>query len=113
MQRIQQGHDFDPGFGIQSPGRFVGKQDFRLVNQCPGDGDPLTLSAGQFGGTVIQPGFESHSLGNGCRHFESAGPGDTCISQGKGDVFQNSQISEQVELLEHKTYFAVADGGEL
>jgi hypothetical protein len=40
----QQGHDGEPGLGVQLTGRLVRDQEARRPGQCPGDGDPLLLS---------------------------------------------------------------------
>ena len=44
---IHQRHDFVAGLGIEVPGRFVSKQDGRIVHQGTGDRDSLALTAGE------------------------------------------------------------------
>ncbi|MCY1379738.1 hypothetical protein D9M69_674850 [compost metagenome] len=40
-------HDLFTGVGIEAGYRLVGEDHAGLLHQCPGDGDPLRLAAGQ------------------------------------------------------------------
>ena len=43
---IQHGHNLNGCFGIKVTGRFVGKDDGRIVNQCAGNGRGLSEPRG-------------------------------------------------------------------
>ena len=43
---LEQADDLVPGVLVQVSRRFVGQQDLRLLDQGPGDSDPLLLAAG-------------------------------------------------------------------
>ena len=43
-------------FGVEGAGGLVEDQDRRVAQQCPGDRDPLALSAGQTGAPLAQDG---------------------------------------------------------
>jgi hypothetical protein len=42
----QEVQDLARGFRVQVPGRFVRQDQFRIVQQCPGDAYPLLFAAG-------------------------------------------------------------------
>ena len=54
-QLLQQADDVVPGALVQVAGRLVGQQDLGLLDQRPGDGDALLLSAGQLGRQMPDP----------------------------------------------------------
>ena len=43
---IEEVHDLRTGLAVEVPGGFVGEEDVGVLNQRPGDGDALLLSAG-------------------------------------------------------------------
>ena len=53
MQRLQQPHDFFACRKIEITGRFVCKNQRRIVNQRARDGHALLLAAGKLGREVI------------------------------------------------------------
>ena len=53
-QTEEQIHDRVAGFGIEIAGRFVGKNDVRIIRQGAGDRDPLLFAAGKFRREMIQ-----------------------------------------------------------
>ncbi len=46
-QVLEQADDLVPGALVKVAGRLVGEQHLGLLDQRPGDGDPLLLTAGQ------------------------------------------------------------------
>ena len=48
IETLEKRHDFFAGFGIEVPGRLVGQDDRRIVDQRAGNCDPLALAAGEF-----------------------------------------------------------------
>ena len=53
IEAVELGEDFGAGRRIEIAGRLVGEQNFRLVDQGPGDGDTLLLPAGELRGRVL------------------------------------------------------------
>jgi len=49
----QKVHRFARRVGVQVAGGFVGEEDTRVVEERPGHGDTLALSARQLGRTVL------------------------------------------------------------
>ena len=60
----------------------------RVVDQSPGDGDALALTAGQFVGLVVGPRFQTDGFqlfhGPFCPFLAA----DAGVDQGQGDVVQ-------------------------
>ena len=50
----QQLHDLDAGFAVQGASGFVCQQNVRIVDEGPGDGHPLHLSAGHLVGLLVE-----------------------------------------------------------
>ena len=46
----QKVHDFAGSAGVEAGDRFVGEDDFGLLDEGSGDGDPLLLAAAEFVG---------------------------------------------------------------
>ena len=97
---LQQGDDVVPGVLVQVPGRLVGQQHLRLLDQRPGDRDPLLLAAGQLGRQVPGPVGQA-DVREGLR-----GPGPPARRahaerhQGRLHVLLRAQRRHQVERLE-------------
>ena len=62
IQCAEEGHDFRAGHGVQSPGRLVRKNEQRIVDESPGDRDPLLLAAGKLSLRVIAPVTETNRI---------------------------------------------------
>ena len=88
MEGFENRHDFLRRLRVEVPCRFVGHDDARLVDQCPGNSYALALAAGQLVGLVMGPGTEPY----GFELFHSPlGPflvADAGVDQRQGDVFQ-------------------------
>ena len=55
VQPLEHPQDLVAGMRIEIAGRLVGQQQRGVIDQCPGDGDPLLLSAGHLRGLVAHP----------------------------------------------------------
>lgn len=44
MKLMKKRQNFFAGIGIEIAGRLIGKNDFGLIDKCPGDSDPLLLA---------------------------------------------------------------------
>ncbi len=68
MQTGKDIHDLETCFPVKVAGRFITEENFRVIDQCPGNGDTLLLSTGELVramGTHLL--VKSHGLKNGCR----------------------------------------------
>ena len=113
VERTQDFHDVSAGGGIQVPGWLVGEQDRRVRRDRTGDGDPLLLAAGHFGGTVPYPVAQSHAFEALPRGSAALFTADAAVDQRKLDVFQCGQAGDEVEALENKADLPVAYGRKL
>ena len=112
VQLEQQPADGLAGGAVQRPGRLVGQQHGRRVDQRPGDGHPLPLPAGQPPGIgvpvlrdaqlVQQPGHRGPGLA--ARRAGQLG--------GQQHVVRHGQVVQQVEELEDHPDPAAAEPGQ-
>ena len=67
MQALEHRHDFDAGLRVEIPGRLVGEQDGRIVDERARDGDALALTARQLvrtmGGALGELDLRERALG--------------------------------------------------
>src|SRR5690606_37820966 len=59
---FQQQHDVLAGVRVQVPGRLVGQQHQRPVDERAGDGHPLLLATGQLVGHAVRLAFQPDEL---------------------------------------------------
>ena len=60
VELLEELQDFFAGAGIEISGGLVGKQQGGMIDQCPGDGDPLLLAAGKLRGFVVEVISKAH-----------------------------------------------------
>src|SRR5262252_2920026 len=112
IQALENPHDFDAGFRVEVPGRLVGQQDRRVVDQRARDGDALLLSARELVrmmvGAVAQADEFEHLLRTlvplGRLHRVAA------VEERQLDVVERRRPRQQVENLEHEPDLLVAHG---
>ena len=95
---------------VQGAQGFVQQEHLRLVDQRPGDGHPLLLSAGEGVHVALAIAPQVHQLQHG---FYPAA--DLCLGhlfqlQAKGDVVKYVQVGEQGVFLEHRVHPALVRG---
>src|SRR6266851_6601604 len=96
-------------FGVEVPGGFVGKEDFRLVDDGAGDGHALLFAAGELGGLVVQAALEAQHLGN---DVETVGVEAIAVNELRdGDVAFGGQGGQQIEALEDEANLVAAELG--
>ncbi len=88
-------------FLVQCAQRLVHQQDARLVNQRPGDGDPLLLAARQLRRATMSEGFELNQLEHRIDFLLALGRRQLADCQRKGNVVAYRQVREQRVALEH------------
>ena len=96
---------------VEVAGGFIRQQERGLVDQGAGDGDTLLLAPGQLVGMMIGAIGQAHDLQGGQRPVALlvAGHMPVHIQHGQLDVFQRRSARQQVESLENKTDFLVAN----
>ena len=103
-------HDLNAGFCIQSTGRLVRQNDVRIVDQCPCDCHTLHLSAGHltglFGKLVAQPHIFQRFFGT----LPAFCLGHTGQRQSQFHVLQHSLVGDQVITLEHEADRVISIG---
>ena len=106
----QQPHDLGGGHGIQGAGWLISQQDFRVVDQRPGDCDALHLPAGKLGGSLVDVFGKPHLI----QSRERAGPPLSFRNSRKRecqlDVAKDALVRDQVVALEDKTDAVVSVG---
>ena len=60
IQVVKEVHDHATGGGVERTGGLVGKHEIGRVAERPGNGYPLFLAAGQFGGQVVGALLHAH-----------------------------------------------------
>src|SRR5882672_3526017 len=53
VELLKHGQHFLAGARIQIARRLIGKEQRRMIDQCPGDGDALLLAAGKLRGVMV------------------------------------------------------------
>ena len=105
-------HDLVTGFAIQCGGGFVGDEESGFVDEGAGDGDALLLAAGELAGAFAFATGETDA-GEECGGlvfgFAAAGAVE---EEGDGDVFDEVEGGDEVELLEDEADVTTAEGGD-
>ena len=82
---------------VEVPRRLVGEDQRRLVDQRPGDADPLLLASGELARQMAQPLAQAHPAQ---RLLGLAAVGHAVDVLGEHDVLQRGEVGDQMELLE-------------
>ena len=98
----QQVHDLHARVTVKGSGRFVRKQDIRVVHKCPGDRHPLHLSAGHLVRFLVKLLSQPHFLQRPDRTFPALRLIDPRDCQGKLYICQYSLMGDQVIALEYE-----------
>ena len=100
VQLLQKRKDGIGGGGVQSGGGLIAEKHLRVRGQCPGDGYPLLLTAGELGGIGACLFLQSHQIQQLQRLFLGLSLGYTGKLHGEADIFQTGPLHQQVEALE-------------
>lgn len=98
---------------VERAGRFVSKDDLRLVDEGAGDGDALGLTTGKLARSVLQTVAESDGFNGAQGAFAAFLAADVGVDHRQLYVLENVEPRQQVERLENETDLLVADAGEL
>ena len=101
-------HDLQTGFAVQGAGWFIGQENVGVVDQCPGDGHPLHLTAGHLVGPLVQMLFQTNPGQHRDRPLTALLSGHACQGQGQLHVGKNALVGDQIVALEHEADGIVA-----
>ena len=110
VQLLEHAQDLHAAPGVQVPGRLVGEEELRAVDQRPRDGHALLLAAGELRGFVVHAVAQAHAL----EHLRRAlapfafRPGVGRVADRHHHVLQRARPRKQVERLEDEADHAVA-----
>ena len=107
---FQQLHHLYAGFAVQGAGWFVRQQNVRIIDQRPGDGHPLHLSAGHLAGLLVQLLSQSHLLQGSLCPLAPLCPGDAGNGQGQLHIGQDGLVGNQIVALEYEADGMVSVG---
>src|SRR5712692_6497236 len=111
VQALERRHDLVAGGAVEVAGGLVGQQDGGVVHQGASDGHALALAAGELVGLVIHAVLEI-DVGQGLLGSLDARLGrSAAVNQRQLDVVERCGARQQVEGLENKPNFLVADAG--
>ena len=99
------------GLGVEVAGRFVGKDQERVVDDGSGDGDALLFASGEFGGSMGESFAESNAA------EESFGPGfalggwSSSHAAWQGDILDGGEFWKEMVRLEDVAYVLISQPG--
>lgn len=99
--------------GIQIAGRFVGKDDIRLVDQRAGNGYALLFAAAEFAGFVLYAMGKSQKIKQFGSAFFYVIFGSFLNKTRDSHVFQSRKFGQKMVKLKHKTDVPVAKSRQL
>jgi len=84
-----------------------------LVDDRPGQGDSLLLTAGELVGLVVEPLAQADALERADAAFLALLGGNPGVDHRQHHVFQGGELLKEMKLLKDESQFAVAQIGEL
>ena len=101
-------HYLHARFTVERARRFVGEQNFGVVDKRAGNCDSLHLTARKLVGASVDLIPKPHLFKYGDRSCMPFFRSDTRQSQRKFDVFGNRLVRNQIITLKHETYRMIA-----
>src|SRR3990167_1551178 len=111
VELFEQPDHLGTGMAVEVAGGLVGEQQRRLHDHGTGDGDALTLAAGQLRRAMPNPVTEVQPLHQARAAALALGRLDTGQEHRQFDILQGGQARDQVVGLEHETDMAAAQFG--
>ncbi len=109
---VQLAKNFKNGVGaarIEITGGLIGKDDFRFVDECAGDGHALLLATGELGGLVIEASRDAEELGENVEAVRIEAVAVNVL--GERDVVAGGERRQEIEFLEDEANFVAAKVG--
>ena len=102
-------HDGDGRFGIEIARGLVGEDNLWVGDDGAGDGGALLLAAGELERKVVFFVFHVEAVERLGGFDEPAGLVVAGVDEGKGDVFDNGEVRDEVEILKDEADFLGAE----
>ena len=99
-------------FSIETTGRLVGKNDFRIGDQGASNGDALLLTTGELVRVIIFFSLEIEIFQSFGSLNDGFGMTDAGVNKRKSDVLKNREGRNEVIFLENNTNFLGTKFGE-
>ena len=96
---------------VQVTGRFIGEEDFGIVDECAGESDALLFAAGQLLGAVSESFSEAEFVQQFACLLHVLHTISSPMQRGQGDVFDGIEFRQQVIGLEDEAQFFAAETG--
>ena len=107
---FQKVHDLDRGLRVESAGGLVRQDDVGVVDQGPGDGDALHLTAGELVRLLVDLIAETDFLERLLCPGLPLGRRDIGDGQSEFHVAEDALVRDEIVVLEHETDRVVAVG---
>ena len=101
IQFLEKIHYLFAGGAVQSAGRFIGKKNFRMVDDSTGNGNTLLLSAGKLCGTEMETIAEAYPFQGFCGQRNTLLFGNAGVDQRQINIFKGGLLWQQVKALEN------------
>ncbi len=102
IQLLKQFHDLLPGFRVQCSGRFISKQDRRLIHHRTCDSHPLLLPAGELGWPERHTFLQPHTFQRFFRPLAAHLFAHTGINQRQCNIVKGRHTGKQLKILKYK-----------
>ncbi len=112
VERSEKFHDLIARGRVEVSGRFIGQDDLWIVDECPGHGDSLLLTAGEFRRPVMQAVFEPDESSQAEAAFVAVGRLAFLIAQRHLNVLDHAELRNEVVRLKDKAQVSAADQRE-
>lgn len=110
MKPLEQDQHLETGPGVEVSCRLVSQNHGRIVDQSPGNGHPLHLTAGHLVALVPQAVSQPYCLESTDRLLTAlCGRIGRIVHEGQFHILYSCSLGQKVVVLEHKPYLAVAE----
>lgn len=110
----EEADDLAAGAAVEVASGLVAHEDVGVVDQGPGDGDTLLLTAGELAGMVMQAVGEADERQFVLGALTALAKGDAAgVEERELDVFERRSASQQIEILKDEAETVIADAGSL
>src|SRR6202022_2268127 len=102
--------DLPGGRRVEVPGRLIGEKDPRIVDERPRDRDPLLLAAGKLIGELVLFALQADDAEHLFDLRLEVPQGAFGDAQREGDILENREVGEQLEILKDHADLATQKG---
>ena len=102
VQPSKKRDDLGAGMSVELARRFVGEEERRIVGESARDRDPLLLSAGQLGRTMVRALAQTDLVEQLSRALHSLGGRNFRFRHWESDILERGQDRKEIKPLEDK-----------